>query len=951
MKNKYLLFSLIGIISIVSITFFTQWSKKEMKYIPRDTQEVTSYQIDGAMEWMNNRLVNANGEIDPVQVMMARKQAKLLAQQKAGNMNWTEMGPDNVAGRTRAILIDKDTHSTMYAGGVGGGLWKSTTSGQSWVQINDLQENISISCIAQDPSSGAIYVGTGEGFAQAVGTANGSSGFIGGGVYKSTDGINFTAISSTVPPTNVTNNTWTYTYEMACDASGGIYVCTLKGLMYSNDGGTSWANPVIYPSTNPFTAPAHDVEIASDGTIIAVVGNKVFKSPSGGTGTFTLSHTGLPTAGRIEIAIAPSDPNYIYANVASGTGGFSGVYQSTDKGANWTVIGPGGSGNFQVFGGNSQGKYDNEIAVFPNDKEHILVGGVDMWEGYAVSGATQFSWTQKSLWALSPTSSLYLHADQHKYVFHPTNPDKIYFGTDGGIHLSTDGGNSFQLSSINYNTIQFYTLAVSGQGAMMGGTQDNGTQLIDLQGNTTMNAVEVRGGDGGWCAFSYINPDIIFASIYYGNIHRSPDFGANFTGFYNDVINNMSEDGNGDANVEWDAAFVPPLALWESINDTTSNEYVKFVAEQNYNAGDVITATSGTNTYPINYTLTSALNSGDSIMVKDVVQSMFFVGFNNSVWMTRDALDFTQPKSDWFKIGGNSNPMPDSYTGEAQCMTTSTDGNYLFVGTTGGRVYRFSNLLMADDENTADVSSSFCIVETKLITTVSNRAITSIAVDPNDPSHIIITAGNYGYSQFVYESTNATDASPSFAQKQGNLPDMPVYASIIEMSDPNKVIIGTELGVFSTDNISAASPIWAAEITNGLATVPVYFLVQQTKNWPGVTNWGSIYAATHGRGFFKSDDYLGVDDNQQDIVINNRINIYPNPVVSFTTIAYQLLSASDINIRVFDIHGRLVFSKEESKQSVGTHQVKIDCNDFSRGTYIVHIAAGSTSTTGKFIVL
>jgi len=948
MKNKYLLFSLIGVISIVSITFFTQRSKKEMKYIPRNNQEMTSYQINGAMEWMNNRLVNANGEIDPVQVMMARKQVKLLAQQKAGNMNWTDMGPDNQGGRTRAILIDKDNYSTMYAGGVGGGLWKSTTGGQSWVQINDLQENISISCIAQDPSSGAIYVGTGEGFANGYGTANGSSGFIGGGVYKSTDGVNFTVLSSTVPPTNTANDTWTYTYEIACDASGGIYVGTLRGLMYSNDGGTSWANPVIYPSSNPFAAPANDVEIASDGTIIAVVGNKVFKSPSGGTGTFSLSHTGLPAAGRIEIAIAPSDPNYIYANIANSSGSLAGVYQSKDKGANWTVIGPGGSANFQIFGSNNQGRYDNEIAVFPNDKEHILVGGLDLWEGYAVSGATQFSWTQKSLWALSPTSSLYLHADHHKYVFHPTNPDKIYFGTDGGIHLSTDGGNTFQVSSRNYSTIQFYTLAVSGQGAMMGGTQDNGTQVVDLQGNSTKSAFKVKGGDGGWCAFSYINPEIIFASTYYGDIQRSPDFGDNFSGFYNDAIEGIAVDIN---SLTWDAAFVPPLALWESISDTTSNDYVKFVATQNYNAGDIITATSATNSYPISYTLTSALNSGDSIQVKDVVQSMFFVGFNNSVWMTREALDLTKSKPDWYKIGASSSPMPDNYSGEAQCMTTSTDGNYLFVGTTNGKVFRFANLLMADDENTADVSSSFCIVETKQITSVSNRAITSIAVDPNDPSHIIVTAGNYGYSQYVYESTNALDASPSFSQKQGNLPPMPVYSSIIEMSNSNKVIIGTEYGVFSTDNISIASPVWAVENTNGLANVPVYFLAQQTKNWAGVTNWGSIYAATHGRGFFKSDDYLKINNNEHDIVINNKINIYPNPVVSYTTIAYQLLSASDINIRIFDIHGRLVFSKEESKQGVGTHQMKIDCNDFSKGTYIVHVVAGSTSTTGKFIVL
>jgi hypothetical protein len=950
MKNRYLLIVLIGVIGLFSAYFFTQNKSEDLKYMPREQEQQANLEmIHGAMEWVNQRLVNADGIIDPAEVALARKQVELFRQQKAGNMNWTEMGPDNQGGRTRAILIDKDNHSTIYAGAVSGGLWKSTTGGQSWIKINDMQDNIAISCIAQDPVSGAIYVGTGEGFAPGSGTANGSTGFIGGGVWKSTDGTNFIVLPSTIPTDNVTNDTWSYTYEMFCDASGGIYVATQRGLQYSSNGGSTWTNPVIYPSSNPFAQPANDIEIASDGTVFAVVGNKIFISADGSVGSFSLSSNGLPaSAGRIELAVAPSDPNYVYANVAKSfpnLGAFDGIYKSTDKGSSWTQIATGGSQNFDVFGGNNQGRYDNEIAVFPNNKEKIIIGGIDMYMGEAVGTSTSYAWTQKSLWALDPTSSLYLHADQHKYVFHPTNPDKIYFGTDGGISISLDGGHTFQVYNRNYNTLQLYSLAVSMNGMMMGGTQDNGTQLIPLTGNTTMSAYKVSGGDGGWCAFSYLNPNILFSTVYYASLYRSPDLGANLSDFYSDALVDITGESG-------DAAFVPPIFLWESINDTTTSDYVSFVAEQNYNAGDYITVNSKTASYPILHQLSSALNSGDSISIKDVVQSKFYVGLNNSIWMTRKSLDFSVPQPEWYRISSNGVSLPDGFTGTAQCMNVSSCGNYLYVGTTSGRVYRIANLLNANDYQSADNRSPYCVVETKLIKSYSSRSVTSIAVNPKDADHIIVTLGNYGNTTYIEECKNATDQTPTFSSKQGNLPAMPVYSSLIEMNDANKVIIGTEYGVFSTDNISAGSPSWAAENANGLANVPVYALAQQTKDWTGVKNWGSIYAATHGRGFFKSDDYLSIpSDEKPSIAINSTLNIYPNPAVTETKVAYQLYETSDVVISVYNLQGKLVFKDSYANQRAGKHSLKLDCNGFSRGTYIVQVSTTKQKANGKFIVL
>ena len=90
--------------------------------------------------------------------------------------------------------------------------------------------------------------------------------------------------------------------------------------------------------------------------------------------------------GRIEFAIAPSDNNVLYALVVTTGGALMNVYRSDDKGANWVIVGPGGSANFNVFntGNNiSQGigLFAATISVFPDDPYHVILGGQDMWEG------------------------------------------------------------------------------------------------------------------------------------------------------------------------------------------------------------------------------------------------------------------------------------------------------------------------------------------------------------------------------------------------------------------------------------------------------------------------------------------------------------------------------------------------------------------------------------------
>lgn len=957
MKKRNLLLSLTAVILILAVFIGSQKGNNEQVYIPRKANIGEQTGIHGAVEYLKTlRNDPVTGELDQSMYIRTRKAVeKFSSNSKASlNLTWTDIGPDNVGGRTRAILIDKNNPNIMFAGSVSGGLWKSTTAGSSWFQIDSLADNMSISCLAQD-KNGTIYAGTGESFTSSTGTANTTVGSIGKGIYWSTDGITFTQMPGTDPSaSNNTSVAWAFVNEIACDPNTGrIYAATNKGLKYTDDSGANWVTAL-----NTFNST--DVQVATDGTVITVMGNQCYISANGNSGaTSYIDHSSntpgdLPSGGvsRYEFAFAPSDPNYVYASVADNSGEIKGIYRSTDKGNFWTLIAPPNS-TFQPF--RNQGSYDNIIRVYPNNKDKIMLGGIDLWTWS--NGGT---WTQITLSALDPSSPLYIHADQHMYTFHPTNPNIIYAGSDGGISRSINGGVTWHTRNINYNTVQFYTLAVGFDGRVMGGTQDNGTIAVERKGAFPYHGKDVQGGDGGHCAFSHIKPDVYFSSVYYGGIKRSPDAGANLYDFMSARMEALGTPGN-----DFPAPFVTPILFWESINDPNALDTLKWVADTNYSGGTTLTLLSKTANYPFKHTLTTQLYEDDVLSVIDPVQSKYFLGGNGQIWMTRQALDFSKIP-DWFKIA--------SFNGSTQSMAITPDGDVLFVGTSNGNLYRLSNLGATYDSLNTDIDGgNSVIVQKQLNISSGGRAITGIAIDPSNPKHVIVTVGVFTNAPHIYRTTNALDTSasgPLFSSRKGNLTStLPVYSAVIEMNNPNTVIIGTEFGVFSTDNIQASSPTWTPENV-GLAHVPVHSLKQQTINFPYVSytfvvddetftlsfpqtqNTGAIYAGTHGRGFFENTKYLSVEEPKGKTIatINASLVLYPNPVVNSTNIAYTLPKSSKVMIDVYNISGKLVKRVNLTLKPSGTHNFTLDCSEFANGTYIVQMTAGDNKATSKFII-
>jgi len=947
-KQNYQIF--IAIVAFVMLTTsgFSQKSGKS-RYEPRkDNQKISATGFTGALEYYKSLRANPEtGEFHIEDYYAARQQVDQFSPNKTGALNWHSIGPTNQGGRVRSIIFDKSNSQVMYAGAVSGGIWKTTNGGQSWFPIDDVMQSLIVSCIDQG-SNGIVYFGTGEGFAPSFGSTAGSTGFVGMGVFKSTDatGTAFEHISSTTP---TASNGWEYIYKLKVHSTTGhIYVATQKGIKKSEDGGVTWTNPLVAFSGS--TNEAHDIDISSDGTVISlVVGRKVYISTDSGA-SFTNVSTGtgmLPSASvsRIEIDIAPSNSNYIYACAArTGTEALLNIYRSTNKGQSWTIIGPGGSDNFNPLG--TQGYYDNVIKVHPTNPNKVFVGGLDKWAWE--EGGT---WEQKSLWFLSEFSPFFLHADHHEYVFQPQNPDIVYYGTDGGVAKSTNGGNTFESVNRNFVTLQSYAIAVSKEGMIMTGTQDNGTLLMDRKGFIEGKSVPILGGDGGYCSFSFLNEELFFGSVYYGDVNRTPTAdGAGMAQFYDEWVQGLSTFGT--ANF---ASFVTPLVLHEKIDDYLSPDSVTYThVGDSVFSGDTITIFSGTSGYPFPYVLPSTVPfmvEDDKITVQDIVTSKFYVGINGYVIMTRDAHTFSSTP-EWWPIA--------KITGMVQTMSVSKCGNYLFVGTTSGKIYRISNLNYANDYQSAsaiDTSQAsmpinpFCVVETKELTlsSVTNRPINKIAVDPNDPSRILVVAGSYGTNlNFVFYSSNALDETPTFVSKQASLPKVPVYSAIFELTNPNTVILGTEYGIYMTTNINASAPVWTEENDGGIARVPVYDLKQQIFLLPGVTNYGAIYAGTHGRGVFESVNFMTVPETETPQIRTTLLEVYPNPASDLITVKIPVESNARL-VRIFNISGKLV--QQINLSDVNKNAFSIDVASFSDGVYFIELSGDSFRQTGKFIKL
>jgi hypothetical protein len=325
----------------------------------------------------------------------------------------------------------------------------------------------------------------------------------------------------------------------------------------------------------------------------------------------------------------------------------------------------------------------------------------------------------------------------------------------------------------------------------------------------------------------------------------------------------------------------------------------------------------------------------------------------------------------WMPIGGPLS-KPDAFTGAdpVHCMAWSPTGNDLFVGTEGGQIYRFSNLNAVRDTSyihgavvsinktsarSTYVANASCVVtSTKMSTAFASRDILSISVNPYNGNDILVTLGNYQGSAapYVYFSSNALSASPTFTNVTGNLPAMPVYCSILNVlgtGDSLSALVGTEHGVYSTTNVKLHN--WSKENTGAPNTLVLGMKQQTLPPWM-CNNSGNVYIGTHGRGAWYTGNIgpLSVQNVQGSQPASGNIKVYPNPMSTRGTVEFTLAAQENVIMTVYDLQGRAVSSQAMNLAS-GQHLLPINTQNMSNGTYIVTLTGSDFKQSARIVVV
>lgn len=470
------------------------------------------------------------GTVPKERLVAAQARLQAIAQTaRLEDVTWQERGPNNIGGRTRAIIVDRRDASgnTVLAASVSGGIFRTTnfmSTPPTWRPVNDRMNNLAVTAMRQDRTNPAVmYAGTGEGWFNVDAVK-------GGGIFKSTDGgITWSLLSSTA--------TFEYVQDIEVDNNGYVYASLRnletdkRGVMRSTDGGGSWTQVLGMPLPNFTTGRAADLEVAANGDVYATLGiftkTMVMKSPAsngantGALGTWreiTPVHS-TPTQ-RGELAIAPSNSNRLYLLMQdSSDTEVSTIYRSNDAGITWDSL---PAPTILNNGENSQTWYNLIAAVDPSNPDVLVVGGLHL--ARSVDGGVNWK-------TISSNSSV--HVDQHELVYFSSS--QLYVGNDGGVYytsnvnITTTSLPTFQNKNNSYNVTQFYAVDFHPTltDYFLAGAQDNNTQRFRSPGINTTDPVV--GGDGGFPHIDQTDGKIQIASTTNNNYYSSQDGGQSWS--------------------------------------------------------------------------------------------------------------------------------------------------------------------------------------------------------------------------------------------------------------------------------------------------------------------------------------------------------------------------------------------------------------------------------------
>ncbi|WP_103068389.1 fibronectin type III domain-containing protein [Aquimarina sediminis] len=758
----------------------------------------------------------ATGKTEPQNIYELQKQLKSAkrAPGDAADNPWEERGPNDVGGRTRAILFDPNdtTNKRVYAGGVSGGLWVNndiTSATSQWSRVQNVPGNLSITSITVDPrNSNTWYVGTGEQYTAGA--------VVGNGVYRSLDGgnswqaVNIPAAGGGNIVTNggnlflsglfhvndilAWNNTAQNRTELFVGVGAHVYGDAASpynwlglqtaGLYHSIDGGTNWnriesANMRYEYQSNQYYFIPNDLEIGADnklwmGTInsgLGQGGGRVFSSQNGSLWTEAAASP-LNDSDRVELEPSTSNANKIYA-LTQGITEPVHIYKSLDGFATAptaTAL-PNDADNGMPANDFTRGQafYDLMIESDPNNDNIVYVGGINLFRS-TNSGS---GWSQISKWSNNPgldqLSVSIVHADQHAMTFRPGNSNQAIFGNDGGIfyasNLSAASTSSvFGARVNNYNVTQYVKAGIgpNGVGDVNGifsaGAQDNGTQAFRNTVQGINGSEQLTGGDG---FYTFIDKDgeYMIATYTHNVIYRF--------------------------NLPWDGLSRINGGATTLVYDTSTGDFVNQMGYDS-DANILLSNASTSSSFVIKTTDVAANSNADITNASLTSKPTAFVPspFANNTW---------------------------------------------YVGTATGGLIKLTNVGVG--------AATWTSINTPFVGSVSSVRLGATAND------IMVTIHNYGVTSVWYSS----DAGTNWVSKEGNLPDIPVRDILQNPLDASEVIVATQLGVWVSKNFNATNPSWT-QSQNGMSDASVTSFDYWAINGDHTNN--KIIASTYGRGVF-----------------------------------------------------------------------------------------------------
>jgi len=735
---------------------------------------------------------------------------------------WVRRGPVNIGGRTRAIALDIRNEDLVLAGGVSGGMWRSTNAGVSWIQSTRKDQLSSVSCITQDTRKGKEdiwYYGTGEFYGN-------SASLLGNGIFKSTDnGLTWNKLESTINGNPVAwDNQFDYIWTIIADHTNEskdiVYAAfSLGGISRSTDGGITWSN-VLGGFANG-RSYVTDIAITPNGTLYATLSEFAYNGVSSVTKGIFRSVDGInwtditpadmpPKYNRVVIGIAPSNENIVY--FAAETPGSGHLTYRSDGEKMWhsfwkyTYISGDGSGTGGVWENrsdnlpysdqdireqfNSQQGYNLSLKVHPTNPDMVFLSGTNLYRsdnGFGTSNS--YKWIGgygRSIPGQDYQEYPNHHPDVHSLFFSYKDPNVLYTGSDGGIHRTDNcTADSVVYNDLNkgYYTTQYYAIALDhkeGSTKIAGGLQDN-TTLVSFSDNTNDKWWTVTKGDGFNCQF-VDGGELLYSSR---NSMSQPKIRIYRTQFDNEgnTLNQRRIDPVGGADFIWNT----PLIL------DPNNQNRMYLA-----GGRVVWRNNDLNSIPFD-------NSRDSTSIG---------------W---DSLTYTYvPEETITAISISRKPA-----------------NTLYYGTSDGKVFKIVDAHLGNPKPIEITGDNF------------QSAYTScIAIDPDNASDVFAVFSNYGVISIFHSQNGGVSWTPV----SGNLEQLPNGAgsgpavnwlSIINVNNKKMYLAATSSGLFMTAFLDEEYTIWAPASEDVVGNVPVDMLdVRHSDNL--------VAAGTHGNGVYSS---------------------------------------------------------------------------------------------------